>query len=103
MAMSDRSREFFTKLAALCAEYDAHIGGCGCCGSPYVTVDAEAFDDLEASKDGCGLDGSWNRRNDDGSTIYPLERCHVQLVTADGKLEVAERQLRPWETATDDT
>lgn len=28
--------DFLTELLALCIKHDVHIGGCGCCGSPWV-------------------------------------------------------------------
>jgi hypothetical protein len=36
--MDSKTIEFLAKLQALCVEYDAEITGCGCCGSPNVTV-----------------------------------------------------------------
>jgi hypothetical protein len=36
--MNSKTIEFLAKLQALCVEYDAEITGCGCCGSPNVTV-----------------------------------------------------------------
>lgn len=52
-ALSPREREFLDKLAALCKEYNAGLGGCGCCGSPSVSVDGgkELFE-LSVTPDG---------------------------------------------------
>lgn len=36
---------FFTELAALMEKYDATLHGCGCCGSPSITV-GRTFDKL---------------------------------------------------------
>lgn len=30
-------RDFLRDLQALCEKYKASIGGCGCCGSPWIT------------------------------------------------------------------
>jgi hypothetical protein len=43
--MNSKTIEFLAKLEALCVEYDAEItGGCGCCGSPNVTVGSDSLD-----------------------------------------------------------
>ena len=43
--MDSKTIEFLAKLQALCVEYDAEItGGCGCCGSPNVTVGSDSLD-----------------------------------------------------------
>jgi len=42
--MDNKAIEFLTKLEALCVEYDAEITGCGCCGSPSVSVGLDCFD-----------------------------------------------------------
>ena len=42
--MNSKTIEFLAKLEALCVEYDAEItGGCGCCGSPNVTVGLDSL------------------------------------------------------------
>ena len=43
--MNSKTIEFLAKLQALCVVYDAEItGGCGCCGSPNVTVGSDSLD-----------------------------------------------------------
>jgi hypothetical protein len=44
-----RHVDFLKELKALCDKYDASIDGCGCCGSPFVTVGATSFDNLYVS------------------------------------------------------
>lgn len=35
--MTDNNlNDFLKELAALSQKYDIYIGGCGCCGSPYL-------------------------------------------------------------------
>ena len=41
--MNSKTIEFLAKLQALCVEYGAEITGCGCCGSPNVTVGLESL------------------------------------------------------------
>lgn len=36
--LTERTRCFIEALTKLCEEYGASIGGCGCCGSPWLTV-----------------------------------------------------------------
>lgn len=36
MPTSTTTADFLTELLALCIKHDVHIGGCGCCGSPWV-------------------------------------------------------------------
>ena len=40
------ARKFLRELFALCKKYDASIGGCGCCGSPFVSVGRWEENDL---------------------------------------------------------
>lgn len=32
----ERIEEFLSRLTVLCREYEILIGGCGCCGSPFL-------------------------------------------------------------------
>lgn len=55
--MSDEEREklqsFLAELRALCGRYGYRIGGCGCCGSPWVVTGSRSdVSDLGASGDG---------------------------------------------------
>ena len=47
--MNDRVENFLKELAELTKKYDIAIGGCGCCGSPYLddlkTNDIKPFGD----------------------------------------------------------
>lgn len=45
--------EFFTELQALCKKYNAEIGGCGCCDSPFGYVDdwKNSFGNLDVAPD----------------------------------------------------
>lgn len=36
MNEDDRINEFLKELAILTEKYDVEIGGCGCCGSPWL-------------------------------------------------------------------
>lgn len=52
MADLSPEEEFLTELRILCAKYNCSIGGCGCCGSPYVAWDKEVeFEYLHADKE----------------------------------------------------
>ncbi len=42
------ARKFLWELFKLCKKYDASIGGCGCCGSPFVSVGKWEAADLSA-------------------------------------------------------
>ncbi|KKL15124.1 hypothetical protein LCGC14_2508750 [marine sediment metagenome] len=44
-----KARKFLWELFKLCKKYDATIGGCGCCGSPRVSVGKWDAEDLVAS------------------------------------------------------
>ena len=51
--MNQRTIEFLSKLEALYVEYDMSIGGCGCCGSPWLeTVKNEYLGDDVNFKNG---------------------------------------------------
>ncbi len=47
------AKDFLVELLALCQRYGATIGGCGCCGSPTVTIDNEYYDDLDINERRC--------------------------------------------------
>ena len=62
----DNVREFLRELSKLSRRYKISIGGCGCCGSPFLTpmgksdgryeVTTENFDELH-----------WKRDNDESA------------------------------------
>lgn len=58
--MSDEEREkleqFLTELRDLCGRYGYKIGGCGCCGSPWLVTESR-YDvhSLSASGDGASV------------------------------------------------
>lgn len=39
-------KEFLRKLSALSKQTGIHIGGCGCCGSPFLVQGRAVVDDL---------------------------------------------------------
>lgn len=58
--MSDEEREklrsFLAELRDLCGRYGYKIGGCGCCGSPWVVTEAAGYvHSLSASGDGASV------------------------------------------------
>ena len=56
--MDSKTIEFLAKLEALCVEYDAEItGGCGCCGSPNVTVGSDSLDYVNIESNVLRVDG----------------------------------------------
>ena len=44
MKRERRIRDFLIELRALSLHHNIFISGCGCCGSPYLTVEEEAPD-----------------------------------------------------------
>ncbi len=42
---TDRRRAFLLALTELTKEHGVAIGGCGCCGSPWLDDDADVSDD----------------------------------------------------------
>lgn len=46
--MSEKVIAFLAELQELCKKHKATINGCGCCSSPFGTVDGIKFDDLSA-------------------------------------------------------
>lgn len=58
--MDDEEREkmgrFLAELRGLCGRYGYEIGGCGCCGSPWVVTESSCFvHTLSASSDGASV------------------------------------------------
>ena len=58
--MSDKLEEFLKELGELSDKYKLYIGGCGCCGSPFIYTDDGDyvlndidFDDKTKSYKGC--------------------------------------------------
>ena len=43
--MNTKQREFIIELETLTRKYGISIGGCGCCGSPWLEDDADVSDD----------------------------------------------------------
>ena len=46
MADMIKLKAFLTELTRLTKKYGYEIGGCGCCGSPWVCSESESGDDL---------------------------------------------------------
>lgn len=44
MSTDAKKAEFILKLEALTREYGISIGGCGCCGSPWLDEEADVSD-----------------------------------------------------------
>ena len=64
--MTDRFNKFMAELSDLTNKYGIEIGGCGCCGSPFVT----------------GSDGRYygdNLQYDTLTKQYKLEECELPL------------------------
>lgn len=57
----ERLENFLKELAELTKKYNIAIGGCGCCGSPYI-------DDFQKEFEGDNLEF------DEGKQIYELEK-----------------------------
>lgn len=36
-------KEFLVKYLELCLKYNVEVGGCGCCGSPYLKYNNDTF------------------------------------------------------------
>lgn len=61
MKASPEMRAFLTELEALCRKHNASIDGCGCCGSPGVTIGNEELDRVVVSRRGSSDNGYKNR------------------------------------------
>lgn len=40
---SENQKEFLRELAALSKKYGVRVGGCGCCGSPFLTEEGNLY------------------------------------------------------------
>jgi len=49
-----RRRAFLTELGELTKKYGVAIGGCGCCGSPWLDDDADVSDERAGYSEGGG-------------------------------------------------
>lgn len=45
--LTEKQKEVLTLLAEFLGEHDINIGGCGCCGSPWLLVEDKALFDSE--------------------------------------------------------
>lgn len=56
---AERLRSFLQELTALSDKYEIYIGGCGCCGSPWINdiPAGKYYDNLSYGDDGYGVDG----------------------------------------------
>ena len=53
---SEKLSQFLAELRALCGRYGYKIGGCGCCGSPWIATDGLSdVHSLSASGDGASV------------------------------------------------
>lgn len=70
-------REFLKELHALCKKWNVKIGGCGCCGSPWVTFsDDTIFNDVYVTPD------MLSASTPDGD-VYIRDRYHDINVTCE--------------------
>jgi hypothetical protein len=58
-------REFVRELSKLSRRYKISIGGCGCCGSPFLTPMGKSDGRYEVTKDFDGL--HWKMDNDESA------------------------------------
>ena len=67
--MNKQVSDFLKELSELTLKYNIKIGGCGCCGSPYLeSVD----DDLDIN--GISYDDlTWEKDHYEMKNIYPTE------------------------------
>jgi sugar phosphate isomerase/epimerase len=42
--------QYLTRYAALCRKYGLYVGGCGCCGTPFLVEDPDE-DDIQENVD----------------------------------------------------
>ena len=58
---ADKLEHFMEELLLLCEKYGYYIGGCGCCGSPWITDDKNntigEYLNVDKEKISCGADG----------------------------------------------
>lgn len=51
----DNEKAFLKALTKLTKQYRISIGGCGCCGSPWINHEAKVRNDAQYTVDGTGL------------------------------------------------
>ncbi len=54
MTSEEREREFLAELTKLSQKYGMHIGGCGCCDSPWVAPNSQVGPGKSHSPDRLG-------------------------------------------------
>lgn len=56
---------FAKDLKVLMKNYNAYIGGCGCCGSPFLEMGGKSYDDLTFDERGI----TWTEITREGERI----------------------------------
>lgn len=77
---TERYNLFLVELAALTRKHGVAVGGCGCCGSPYLLADAKVSDPRAGYVHRKGEEVHWVEPSD----LYDWKENASRIVYAEG-------------------